>query len=538
MELGVYRSKDPVENLRFTINIRKVTASSTNHDHEERISAATYEASSREFRWQEKVFSRQEIELYKDENNCTTKLEKEYHQVVSKMGPKSSQPAEPLRRERLFTYVNNDDYFAAEQADAPVFTGNATQRSTFLVDRVNEVRRRHGVRHAEMMRTRHNPHIDDLVTTAPTNRDKARHVVDTPFQIMYIMADLSEEEDKHDATLDDHLLCSIKIDENGTLEASPAFNQGRPPYRIHTRLGTIFEYSLVHTSKRITRAERHLEAEMLNELTLKHAMLLEKRVGKVFDEVPADEDVISYHILGEIVQTDSFEYDNLYVNLLFELPNGWQWAHSEPPQFVTQVSRASHIGDDDGVCKFAYPFELDLKCHIDAEEKSLITAVPKLLFQVNSIDYFNRYRPEGYGHFPIPTSTGKHEVKVQSWRPRGAQITGQMQRFFIGGAPELEDVSYVAIPPEHHVNDPVLSKLGFQTETSGNVSVRFHVMKQRAVHKANNVAKRHASPQKSVKLAQVAELSKTTLSVLSAFKRAHSRLQASKFRDPVTESTV
>ena len=37
----------------------------------------------------------------------------------------------------------------------------------------------------------HQPHLDDLVTTAPTERDKARRVIDTPFQIMYDDLDLN-----------------------------------------------------------------------------------------------------------------------------------------------------------------------------------------------------------------------------------------------------------------------------------------------------------------------------------------------------------
>ena len=38
---------------------------------------------------------------------------------------------------------------------------------------------------------------------------------------------------------------------------------------------------------------------------------------------------------------------------------------------------------------------------------------------------------------------GKHAQSVQSWRPAGPPVTGQMRRHFIGGAPELEDMSYV-----------------------------------------------------------------------------------------------
>ena len=52
-------------------------------------------------------------------------------------------------------------------------------------------------------------------------------------------------------------------------------------------------------------------------------------------------------------------YDDLYIHLLVELPQGWSWASGkEPSNLVTQISRASNTGGDDGVCKFAFPFEL------------------------------------------------------------------------------------------------------------------------------------------------------------------------------------
>ena len=52
-------------------------------------------------------------------------------------------------------------------------------------------------------------------------------------------------------------------------------------------------------------------------------------------------------------------YDDLYIHLLVELPQGWSWASGkEPSNLVTQISRASNAGADDGVYKFAFPFEL------------------------------------------------------------------------------------------------------------------------------------------------------------------------------------
>ena len=67
-----------------------------------------------------------------------------------------------------------------------------------------------------------------------------------------------------------------------------------------------------------------------------------------------------------------------------------------------------------------------------------------------------------------------------------------------------------------------------QCPLSGDVDLRFHVMKHRQLRGPVDRTARPRSPQKTFKMAQALELSKSTMSVLSAFKRAHSRMQASK----------
>lgn len=49
------------------------------------------------------------------------------------------------------------------------------------------------------------------------------------------------------------------MDANGVLEMRPDFNEKRPPYRIETSFGEIFEFTLEHASLPITRAERERE---------------------------------------------------------------------------------------------------------------------------------------------------------------------------------------------------------------------------------------------------------------------------------------
>lgn len=67
-----------------------------------------------------------------------------------------------------------------------------------------------------------------------------------------------------------------------------------------------------------------------------------------------------------------------------------------------------------------------------------------------SSDSWGRRRTEGYGYFTLPTNPGLHEIVVQCWRPTGnagyGAVQAQLRRYFIGHNPELEDVTYTAIP--------------------------------------------------------------------------------------------
>lgn len=71
---------------------------------------------------------------------------------------------------------------------------------------------------------------------------------------------------------------------------------------------------------------------------------------------------------------------------------------------------------------------------------------------------------------------GTHVLEIQTWRPVGRSIFDDLRRFFIGGSPELEDPTYVAVPTTH--DGKILSRFGFRTETTGSVTVKLHVMQQ------------------------------------------------------------
>lgn len=80
---------------------------------------------------------------------------------------------------------------------------------------------------------------------------------------------------------------------------------------------------------------------------------------------------------------------------------------------------------------------------------------PNLFLHVISSDSWGRRRTEGYGYVTMPTKPGLHDVIVHCWRPLGNfgfdQIAAEKRRFFIGGTPELEDVTFAAVPSTFEV---------------------------------------------------------------------------------------
>ncbi|NXW24616.1 MKS1 protein, partial [Circaetus pectoralis] len=99
-----------------------------------------------------------------------------------------------------------------------------------------------------------------------------------------------------------------------------------------------------------------------------------------------------------------------------------------------------------------------------------------LYFEVLSLDFWQRYRIEGYGSLVLPASPGLHMLTIPTWVPVELGTVAELRRFFIGGSPELEDITYIRIPStfkgEH------LSCFGFRTETTGSVTFRLYCLQQ------------------------------------------------------------
>jgi Meckel syndrome type 1 protein len=103
---------------------------------------------------------------------------------------------------------------------------------------------------------------------------------------------------------------------------------------------------------------------------------------------------------------------------------------------------------------------------------------------VSSYDAWDRYRPEGYGALSLRPhdQTGARAREVRTWRA-GGTIRDRIATHYVGGAPEIGNLSYVAAPAFGAERDAgsqkVHSRLGFVADASGVIAVRAHAMTQR-----------------------------------------------------------
>ncbi|XP_054988431.1 tectonic-like complex member MKS1 isoform X2 [Sorex araneus] len=127
---AVYRSRDPVRNLRLRVHLQRVTASAFLRDQpaaqagkDLRGVAALWpqatasghrpdedEKEEVEIGWQEKLFSQFEVDLYQNEGACQSPLDHQYRQEILKLEGSGGR-----KNRHIFTYTDSDRYTSLEE---------------------------------------------------------------------------------------------------------------------------------------------------------------------------------------------------------------------------------------------------------------------------------------------------------------------------------------------------------------------------------------------------------------------------------------
>ncbi|KAK7925106.1 hypothetical protein WMY93_007416 [Mugilogobius chulae] len=398
------------------------------------------------------------------------------------------------------------------------FSHTSKSGPTFLAERMANVRHRRQERHTIDMSVPKSK----IINWEPTEEFiRNSHVVNNAMQTMHIMGDLGPPgrlgEKKNEC-----LLLTIKTDGSGTVIVKPDFNKGKEPYRIVTEgdKKEVWCLRLENVSGAMVKEDQDKELHMYKDLYVRHKEYLNSLVGPDFEMPPPG--TLRYVMNGEIVSAKGFEYDNLYIHFFMELPSNWSSLPFHPLSGVTQTCRTKAVGNED-VAFFSFPFNFEA-FYMSEKESEGIPQWPVLYFKVLSLDFWQRYRTEGYGYLLFPAIPGKHTVTCHTWRPLQTGTVSALRRFFIGGSPELEEPSYVRIPGTF--KGERLSRYGFSSESSGSVTFNLHCIQQaHAFVDAILLKKRR---QKVVDQLGGFSQQGAVCNILEAFQRARKKMQEAR----------
>ncbi|KYO33264.1 tectonic-like complex member MKS1 isoform X1 [Alligator mississippiensis] len=481
---AVYRSRDPVRNLRLRVRLQRVTSTglllqqlprSAGPPGKQLLGPATPSTAASSclddeeeeavIGWQEKLFSQFEVDLYQNESACQSPLDRQYHQEILKLEKTGGR-----KNYRIFTYTDHDRFTNLEE-HCQKMTNSDYEVTSHLAERMANVRRRRQDRRpmeGSTLKSR-------IITWEPSEEFiKNNHVINTPVQTMYIMADLGAY-GKLGRREYEHVLCTIKVDSNGVITVKPDFTGTKGAYRIELdgEKRELWKYTIENASPQVKQEEEEREQHVFKDLYSRHKEYLSGLVGSEFEmTIPG---TLRLFVNGEIVSAQGYEYDNLYVHFFLELPAHWSSPAFQQLSGVTQTCATKELGGDE-VAYFSYPFTLEMFFTQEDESEGSLPQWPVLYFEVLSLDFWQRYRVEGYGSVILPSAPGFHTLTVPTWRPVELGTVSELKRFFIGGSPELEDMTYVRVPTTF--KGERLSRFGFRTETTGSVTFRLHCLQQ------------------------------------------------------------
>ncbi|XP_066492195.1 tectonic-like complex member MKS1 isoform X3 [Tiliqua scincoides] len=260
--------------------------------------------------WQEKLFSQFEMDLYQNEAACQSPLDRQYHKDILKLEKSGGR-----KNYRIFTYTDHDRFTNLEEHCQRVTT-SPKEVPSYLAERMANVRRRRQERkpmEGSALKSR-------IVTWEPSEEFiKNNHVINTPVQTMYIMADLGPH-GRLGCREHEHVLCTIRVDSNAVITVKPDFTGSKGPYRIELEgeKRELWKFTLENASAQVQPEEELREQRVFKDLYSRHKEYLSGLVGSDFETTLPG--ALRLLVNGEIVSAQGYEYDNLYIHFFLELP--------------------------------------------------------------------------------------------------------------------------------------------------------------------------------------------------------------------------
>ena len=449
-----------------------------------RVDTGEVQTFTREIAWQEKIFSFGDVDRLA-RREPETELERKYAGMIRERGGPTSAG------EIIYTYVSADAFADERDAERTVTTSegerwNGLFRAVFGTPSQRVLAKNASGRDATRLRTE----------LAHGRRRRAGTEPST-FAICADCGPLSLppghpvfKNSPHGANAErEQVLMTIEAYPDGSIALTPDFSQSEDDTRrIERRDGSVWEYSVVNASERRETPLERRTKDIAPAAALRRLQLTRKAVG-AFAAPPGEKPgSVRFLALAEIVAGRGFDRDFLYCEWVLDYDKDvWRVEGESGGQTsgVTQISKCVKYpatGDGEGdawssgdraVAHWSLPVELS--CVADSVPPP--AKHPVIYFQVSSYDEWDRYRCEGYGRLNLGAlPVGSRTEVIKTWKA-GGTVADRVASQFVGGSPEIGDVSYAGVPADAK-DKPVHSRLGFVADSSGEIKVRVNIVTQ------------------------------------------------------------
>ncbi|XP_037806133.1 Meckel syndrome type 1 protein homolog [Lucilia sericata] len=475
---GSYFVKDNINNLQFKIHFRAINNLlklpkynvPTESNNESFVSKRTIENSPADddkivlLKWQQKVFSANECQLYSDLKNCTNDQQKKYHDEIIKEKDRDKKHTKKKRQRKqakteveettakgnfIFTYVHEDHFFPNNE-QVHKFSG------------------------------------------------QMKEVEGEPFEQMFVYAALKP---------DTQLAVLRWFKQDRLLYIYPDFTatQDQPYFiEINSDYRHLYSYGIEDISpKAIAPPSEQEQFLYLPELPA-HWRIEDELVTKF---VMPPKRTQRCAILFTINDVSGFEYDNVHVHYRIKLPEN---TILEEGLLDATTHTASNWGSNT-TQHIGLTWQITLLC----EEQFDPSQYLRIFFEVISIDSWERERVEGFSHYNLNLlQPCNSTVKLTCIRPVESLLES-INRYFIGGRRKFDYEQFVCEFSEDEVAGGMSNfhcRYGGHMQNSGQLSFTCQMLTQRNCELLNPCLSRSSGM--------------TLDDIMMAYKEARRRLEA------------
>uniref|UniRef100_A0A1A9WAT4 Meckel syndrome type 1 protein n=1 Tax=Glossina brevipalpis TaxID=37001 RepID=A0A1A9WAT4_9MUSC len=362
-------------------------------------------------KWQQKLLSAKEVELYSNIENCTTDTQREYHQWLM-MEDKNNQIKKTRR------HINRlKKNKMSERSKSQIGTNLISLGDNTIFTYVDK---------------------DNFWKEKDISQQKEGIWQEKPSKIMYIYAALNP----------DTMLAVLKwYEAQRLLHIYPNFNDYNSNayyIEINTDYRHLYSYGITTVSPQISNRK-----SIMNNLTY----IPETFHSQCYTKSEIDQKKFSlppqttqrYSVLFEIQDILDTEYNDIHVRYHIKMPPNYVLEDGILDGTTHSVSTSSSSSLNDSI-NIGFCWQITIFCKHQYNHNHRL----HIFFEVISIDSWDRERVEGYTYYAISLLQANHEcVTLKCMRPKES-LFDAFSRYFIGGYRQFDFIRFFAnIPREH-----------------------------------------------------------------------------------------